>query len=210
MIGEPTRDRRGERRSATRAEIREAAWEVARANGVAGLSLREVAQRVGLRPPSLYSYYDSKSALLDAMFAQGCQTLLQRQAAVPLDGDPQSTLAAVLRMFVGFCTEDPARYQLLFQRTVPGFMPTPESYAIAIRNIDTLRGQLAAAGVEDPAHMDMFTAVAAGLADQQIANDPGGDRWTRLIDDAARMLLTHTQARATHPPTHKHEPRRAD
>jgi hypothetical protein len=30
-----------------------------------------------------------------------------------------------------------------------------------------------------------------GLVDQQIANEPGGDRWTRLVEDAVRMLLSH-------------------
>jgi hypothetical protein len=30
-----------------------------------------------------------------------------------------------------------------------------------------------------------------GLVDQQISNDPGGDRWTRLIEDVVRMLLAH-------------------
>ena len=30
-----------------------------------------------------------------------------------------------------------------------------------------------------------------GLVDQQISNDPGGDRWTRLVDDVVRMFLTH-------------------
>ena len=28
-----------------------------------------------------------------------------------------------------------------------------------------------------------------GLAGQQISNDPGGDRWERLIDRAVDMLL---------------------
>jgi hypothetical protein len=30
-----------------------------------------------------------------------------------------------------------------------------------------------------------------GLVDQQISNDPGGDRWIRLIDDAVVMFLAH-------------------
>lgn len=30
-----------------------------------------------------------------------------------------------------------------------------------------------------------------GLVDQQISNDPGGDRWTRLIDDVVAMFLAH-------------------
>ena len=59
------RDRRAERREATRAEIIEAAWTLARENGLAGLALKDVAARIGMRPPSLYWYFDSKHAIYD-------------------------------------------------------------------------------------------------------------------------------------------------
>jgi AcrR family transcriptional regulator len=70
-FGEPNRDRRAERQEATRREILDAAWRVARTNGLAGLTLRDVAAAVGLRPPSLYSYFPSKDAIYDGMFADG-------------------------------------------------------------------------------------------------------------------------------------------
>ena len=40
----------------------------------------------------------------------------------------------------------------------------------------------------------MWTALTTGLVDQQISNDPGGDRWTRLIDDLVTMFLAYCQA----------------
>ena len=78
MFESPTRNRRAERHEATKAEILEAAWELARTEGLAGLSLRDVARRVGMQAPSLYSYFDSKHAIYDAMFAQGAQEFLDR------------------------------------------------------------------------------------------------------------------------------------
>jgi hypothetical protein len=39
--------------------------------------------------------------------------------------------------------------------------------------------------------LDLWTALIAGLVDQQISNDPGGDRWIRLIDDVVTMFLAH-------------------
>ena len=44
--------------------------------GVVGLSLGEVARRMGIRPPSLYVYFDSKNALYDAIFARGSRELI--------------------------------------------------------------------------------------------------------------------------------------
>jgi len=195
MLGEPVRDRRTERHEATRAEIVDAAWAIARAEGLAGVSLRDVARRVGMQAPSLYSYFDSKHAIYDAMYAQGCRDYVEREPQLALGGDPIDSLKARIRFFVEFCTEDPARYQLMFQRTIPGFEPSPESFAISVASLECTRDLLAAAGFTDPAALDLMTAVGTGLTDQQISNDPGGDRWTRLVDEAMEMLFDHLSKR---------------
>src|SRR5690348_12604041 len=102
MIEGPTRDRRAERRQATRAEILEAAWELARAEGLAGVSLRDIATKIGMRPPSLYWYFDSKHAIYDAMFADGNRTLLARLANAEWPDEPRALLRAIARVFVEF------------------------------------------------------------------------------------------------------------
>src|ERR1700733_14053703 len=117
MLEIPTRDRRAERRDAVIAEILDAAWEIARAEGLAGLSLRDLAARIGMRPPSLYWYFDSKRAIYDAMFVQGNQQLLARLNQQEWPDDPRAALRLAARFFVEFMLEDVQRYQLLFQRT---------------------------------------------------------------------------------------------
>src|SRR5579863_7675355 len=114
MIVEPIRDRRAERRQATKAEIIDAAWELVWAEGLAALNLRDLAAKVGMRPPSLYSYFDSKHAIYDAMFLQGNLELRGRFEAEPEPTDPVEGLRAGGRLFVQFGIEDPARAQLLF------------------------------------------------------------------------------------------------
>jgi AcrR family transcriptional regulator len=180
------------------ATILEAAWDVARQEGVAGLSLSEVARRVGMKPPSLYSYFESKAALYDAMFAQGFREFVRRDMkAVAAGATLQEALRQGTRAFVEFAVEDPARHQLLFQRTVPGFVPSEASMAISYEAYDHMRTGLAAFGITDQADLDLITAVSTGLADQQISNDPGGDRWLRLADRAADMLAAALERRPT-------------
>jgi AcrR family transcriptional regulator len=195
MIETPTRDRRLERRQATESEILEAAWRLAREHGLAGLSLRGLAQEVGMRAPSLYSYFSSKNAIYDTMFRQGAREFLRDQAAITWTGDALRDLQAGLHFFVRFCTDDPTRYQLLFQRTIPGFEPSPESFAVAVEGLEATRSQLVELGIEDDGALDLVTALGTGLTDQQISNDPGGDRWIRLVDEAAEMFLAHHQRR---------------
>jgi len=170
-----------------------AAWEVARDKGLAGLSLSDVAARVGMQVPSLYSYFASKNDIYDAMFAQGNDQFLQfiRDRAV-LPRSARERLRAGFWVTFDFCTADPVRYQLLFQRTIPGFTPSPASYAKALEVLDLFRQGLASTGlVSEPADQDLLTALSIGLVDQQISNDPGGRRWASLVDDVADMAYDY-------------------
>ncbi len=181
-----------------------AAWVMVRSQGLAGLSLRDLAREVGMKAPSLYSYFDSKSAIYDAMFAEGARAFLAQEAAVVQTGDPLKDLQARVRFFVEFCTDDPARYQLMFQRTIPGFKPSKETFAVAIEALERLRMRLAGMGVADQRSLDLLTALATGLADQQISNDHGGDRWTGLVDQAIEMFFKHvTTTRRSTPKTRR-------
>lgn len=204
MSGQPIRDRRAERRQETIQEILATAWRLARADGLAGLSLRELAREVGMRPQSLYSYFDSKNAIYDAMYAQGCRQFTEAQPRSELTGDLRTDLKAIGTYFVRFCTDDPVRYQLMFQRTVPGFEPSPESFAISQQSLGEVIAHLAALGITDERDIDLFTAIGTGLTDQQISNDPGGDRWIRLLDDTIDMYVDHvTRRSATNAPTER-------
>lgn len=191
MLDHPTRDRRAERREATIAEILDAAWELVREEGLAGLNMRDLASRVGMQAPSLYSYFDSKHAIYDAMFAQGARAYLDEEAKVAWTGDELADLQAGVRFFVGFCTKDPVRYQLMFQRTIPGFEPSPETFALSIEGLARMTTRLAAMGITDQRSLDLLTAIGTGITDQQISNDPGGNRWTRLVDEAMEMFYEH-------------------
>jgi len=98
------------------------------------------------------------------------------------------------RAFFEFCTADPQRYQLLFQRTIPGFEPSPESWAAAVKQFDVMRRTFAESGLGGDEAIDLWTALLTGLTDQQISNDPGGDRWERLIAQAVDMFMDHVGA----------------
>ena len=184
-------DTRAVRHEATKERILKAAWRLARRDGLQGFSLRELAKAVGMRAPSLYSYFDSKFALYDAMFAQGNQDFLKAIHPLPDPGDFERTLKQWSRRLLDVGSSDPVRYQLLFQRTIPGFEPSPESYAVATEVFETCRLVFAEVGITDPRWFDLWTAIFSGLESQQIANDPGGDRWERLVDEAVEMFLNH-------------------
>ncbi|HLU56637.1 MAG TPA: TetR/AcrR family transcriptional regulator [Pseudonocardia sp.] len=187
MLGEATIDWQSKRREAARQEILSAAWAVARENGLAGLTLREVAARVGMRAPSLYSHFASKNAIYDAMFEQAWSAYEEWVATADLPAHPRAALRVRAHRFFRFATADLPRHQLMNLRTIPGFTPSPEGYAPAVRVMDELRAFLAGMGVTDDGDVDLYVALVGGLVDAQWANDPGGTRYARLIDRAVDM-----------------------
>lgn len=187
------RDRTAERHAATRMEILEAAWQEAREKGLANLTLRDVALRIGMRAPSLYSYFPSKNAIYDAMFGQawtGFLAALDAQGTA-LPRSPRAALKKTAATFFEYAVADLARHQLMNQRTIPGFVPSPESYAPAVAVLDRARAQLARLGVTRADRFDLLIALIGGLIDAHLANDPGGTRWARLLDDAMDMFADY-------------------
>ena len=204
MLDQPLRDRPAERREATRLEILDAAWDLAREKGLADLTLRDVATRIGMRAPSLYSYFASKNAIYDAMFGQAwAEYLAVVTAAEPtLPRSRRAALKTLARTFFDYAVADLPRHQLMNQRIIPGFVPSPESYAPAVEVLERARAHLSRFGVDEPGDFDLFTALIGGLVDAQQANDPGGNRWARLLDKAVDMFVDHLDP----PPSRRRQP----
>jgi len=188
-LGEPQRDRRAERRESTRNEILEAAWQVAHEKGLAAVTLKDVASRVGMQPPSLYSHFASKNAIYDAMFGQAWSEY--EQYALGADDEaPESPRARVLARslaFFDFAVADLARHQLMNQRTIAGFEPSREAFAPSMRAVERSIAELAEIGVTDRGDIEILFALIGGLVDQQLANDPGGDSRRKLLERAVGM-----------------------
>ncbi|MCP2249523.1 TetR/AcrR family transcriptional regulator [Lentzea aerocolonigenes] len=190
MSAAPNRDRQAERREATRREIVDAAWEIARRDGLGAVTLREVAAMIGMRSPSLYSHFDSKNAIYDAMFGQAWTLFLAEaeQNFEDLPEAPREALLAIVRHFYDFSVADVARYQLMNQRSIPGFVPSDAAYAPSVQVIDLLQRTFHRLGITDGADVDLFLALGGGLLERQLANEPGGDRWLRQLPRVIDMF----------------------
>ena len=197
------RDRvREARADATRDMVVEAAWELSRREGLTGWSLRRLADEVGLKAPTLYAYFDSKHAIVDTMFSEAWRAMGELSATWPVDTErPRASLKAGARSWFAFSTAEPVRFQLMNQRIINGFEPSPEAYAASVASYERFAAMFAAVGITEQGHLDLWTAMCSGLASQQLANDPGGTRWERLVDDAAELFCDHVGLPPDPPPT---------
>jgi AcrR family transcriptional regulator len=198
-------DRRVQRHNQTIEEILDRAIQVMAEDGVAALSLAEVARRMGMRPPSLYQYFPSKLAVYDALFERGARQTLavmesyqSRIAENPLEG-----IAAVQATWNDWVMANPVLAQLLYWRPVPGFEPSPKAYQPALQLVDLGRaalqaavdaGQLAPAAASEQGNA-LYTVLMAGVISQQLANEPAAPaatgRFTRLTPTVLDMFVRY-------------------
>jgi AcrR family transcriptional regulator len=194
-------ERRQRNREEMRAAILEAARAVMREQGVAALSLREVARRVRMQAPSLYAYFPSKMALYDALFL-----LAVRRRAADRDqmdaglDDFWDRLRVRFEAYMRFAQENPELYQLAFERPVPGFVPSAESLEEAFQAPAAFEQFLADAVASGQIVLDMPVAQARdlligmihGLTAQHMANEPelpiGAGRFGSQIPAAVALF----------------------
>ena len=175
-------DRRARRRQETIEEILAIAADVMTEEGVNGLSLSEVARRLGVKPPSIYKYFDSIMGIYDALFERGQRDNLEvMQAAMEVAEPGLDALAAGLEASGRWAVEHPATAQLLFWRPVPSFEPTPEAMAPSIQMVGLQRQALADAvaakqlgpGADSDEALWVTSVFVSGVIGQAMAHEPG-------------------------------------
>lgn len=143
------RNRRSERRVGTRAEILSVAWGFVRSEGLAALSLRDLSRGSGCRHPPCTRASAPSTPSPKPCSPRAPRADLEAGATVPTSGDPLTDLRAAGPLLHGVLYGGPGPLPLMFQRTIPGFEPPPEAFAIAVRGLDRLRARLWAARIVD-------------------------------------------------------------
>ncbi len=195
-------DRRSRRREESLAEILDLAVSIMAARGVAGLTMTELARSVGIKPPSLYKYYPSAEAVLDALFGRAQQANLEVVTAAidpGIGGLP--ALEAALTAAGRWAVANPILAQLLFWRPIPDYTPTAAAFSPTIEVVSLLRTAILEAARVGQIHPDAATdeglnllaILHFGVIGQQLANDPDGDwehgRYTTLHARAIRLFI---------------------
>lgn len=201
-----------ERRARKIEEIIAAATEVMAEHGAAGLSLGEVARRVGMRTPSLYGYFDGRGALCDEIFRRGWVDYGRVSARTRVDAD--TDLAEELRRgildAVTWANANRAAAELMFWRPIPHWQPSPEAFAPAVEMVErTARIVREAQSVgllradADVVEMtELIGVIFSGVISQQLSNEPGVDaasgRVSRHAAALVDMYLSHYGSRHDH------------
>ncbi len=98
-------------------EIIAAGRELLEAEGAGALTMRRVAQALGIRAPSLYKHLPDKAALEAALIADGFREAAEAfEAATEGADDPMD---ALVKAFRAFASAHPHMYRLMTERPLP-------------------------------------------------------------------------------------------
>jgi AcrR family transcriptional regulator len=131
----------GRRSTHTPQQLRElilnAAQDIIETEGLAGLSAREIARRIGYSPGTIYNMYDNLDDVILHVEARVLDTLETRLAGVLQSGHGPAALTELARAYLAFTHEKPKLWNLLFEHHLPAGSDLPAWYQ------DKLEGLLA-------------------------------------------------------------------
>ena len=102
------------RRAKSRAEILAAARAAFAERGYDGVSMRQLAEDVGLSHGALYQHFETKEQLFDALVEESFDSLAAALRRLPRSGDPVRLIRRAARLYVSFGVENPSAYEFAF------------------------------------------------------------------------------------------------
>jgi AcrR family transcriptional regulator len=198
--GLSAQERRARNRQEMRSAILDVAREIMREQGIAALNLNEIARRVGITPPALYTYFPSKMALYDAVYRMGIHLFREAEEDLWRTTAPDwERIRAWFELRLQLVEEHPELYHMVFDDPIPGFVPTAESMEeVRLIRAAAERGiaEVIAAGVMQP-HLpvdevtDLLFIMRRGIVAEHMGKhrriDPP-DRFARLLPEVLAVL----------------------
>ncbi len=131
----------GRRSIHTAEELRElilqAATELIERDGLAGLSAREIARRIGYSPGTLYNVFENLDDLILTIEARLLDRLANRLGEPTSTTDPESRVLQLARSYLAFTHENPKLWNLLFEHHMPAGKQVPAWYQTKLDGLMT-------------------------------------------------------------------------
>ncbi|HEX4038513.1 MAG TPA: TetR/AcrR family transcriptional regulator [Acidobacteriaceae bacterium] len=140
------------RRGSTAEKIAGAASRVLDREGPEAVTMRRVAQAVGITPMALYRHFADRDGLLNALADAGFGELAERVEGVAVAADPEARLTAILDMFLDFALARPRLFELMFLRRREGARQFPGDF----RTGRSPTAKFAAAALEEGMKQGVF------------------------------------------------------
>ena len=188
--------------------ILDAAQEIIVAGGLASLSAREIARRIGYSPGTIYNMYENLDDVVLNVEARVLDALDARLAAVLVETGSPVQVPQLALAYLAFTQENPRLWNLLFEHHLPAGTELPPWYQEKLEGlmgrIETALAPLFPAGQEAErqrtarvlwAGVHGITSLSTADKLSIVTSETAG----RLVED---LVGTYLQGLATHPKAH--------
>lgn len=184
--------------SDTKSNILAAASALFLAGGTGALSVRAIARKAGVSTIGIYSYFQGKQGILDALYIEGFQSVSR---ALDVDTDnlsPRQAVLAASRNYLDNAERLEAHYSLIFGKLDGSYEPSPEAQAAGIEafsGLTELVGRLLPQGADKSQKQDAAIRVWSlihgfvSLRNHAVAQLVDMSDWKERTMKTAEMLV---------------------
>src|SRR5438067_1689719 len=142
----------------TALKIAHAARKLLDKQGAEAVTMRRVAQKVGITPMAIYRHYPDRQALLNALADTGFQELAESLKAKRFTGNLETRLAKMADLYLDHAMENPKLFELMFLTKREGARQFPQDFKAR----------------QSPTATVMADSIAEGMAQGELKED---DHW---------------------------------
>ena len=174
----------------TKAKILNAASELFLEGGAAALSVRAISKRAGLSTIGIYSHFQGKQGILDALYVEGFGYVSEAMNVAGLDEDPVARIILAADRYLQMAANHKAHYKLVFGEGDSSYEPSEETKDAGRAAFEELVNQSAKAlpcGVTWSEKQDFAVGIWAllhgyvSLNDHAVTNLVETQDWRKMI-----------------------------
>jgi AcrR family transcriptional regulator len=185
----------------TKSNILRAASELFLSGGTGALSVRAIASKAGVSTIGIYSHFQGKQGILDALYIEGFESVSR---AMDVTGQtPRDSVLRASRNYLENAERFEAHYSLIFGKLDGSYEPSPDAQAAGIEafsRLTRLVGDLLPGSASKPQKQDAAIRVWSvihgfvGLRNHAVAQLVDMSDWKKRAMDTVEALVDYIVA----------------
>ncbi|MEO0961730.1 MAG: TetR family transcriptional regulator [Pseudomonadota bacterium] len=121
-----------------KANILAAASDIFLEGGIKSLSVRAIAARAGISTIGIYSHFQGKQGILDALYIEGFNMVIESMTVADADLSARDTIMRAARQYLDMAESHAAHYRLIFGERDAEFVPSHEAELVGAKAFNTM------------------------------------------------------------------------